>query len=122
MILAMMTPSLGLCDIEDDQLQFLIKGKTFVCDITLILLQGSIIDALDRKIETLLRDWHQSPDMLFSIHPIDGSFLVWYVYTSVCINYVTSPQLQGNVCKIFYKRKQTQVLPYYSDLLQEVGL
>ena len=38
MILAMVTPSLVLCDIEDDQLQFLIKGKTFVCDITLILL------------------------------------------------------------------------------------
>ncbi|XP_052099551.1 dmX-like protein 2 isoform X2 [Mytilus californianus] len=40
---------------------------------------GSVIDALDRKIEGLLRDWHQSPDMLFSIHPIDGSFLVWLV-------------------------------------------
>ncbi|VDI15900.1 Hypothetical predicted protein [Mytilus galloprovincialis] len=41
--------------------------------------EGSVIDALDRKIEGLLRDWHQSPDMLFSIHPIDGSFLVWLV-------------------------------------------
>ena len=30
-------------------------------------------------IEHLLRDWHHSPDMLFSIHPQDGSYLVWSV-------------------------------------------
>ncbi|KAK3861276.1 hypothetical protein Pcinc_032726 [Petrolisthes cinctipes] len=36
-------------------------------------------DALDRKIETLLRDWHQTSDVLFSIHPVDGSLLVWIV-------------------------------------------
>ncbi|XP_069136751.1 dmX-like protein 2 [Argopecten irradians] len=40
---------------------------------------GSMIDALDRKIEALLKDWHQSADMLFSIHPVDGSYLVWLV-------------------------------------------
>ncbi|CAH2049435.1 unnamed protein product, partial [Iphiclides podalirius] len=34
-------------------------------------------DSLDAKIEALLRDWHQSPDLLFSIHPVDGSFLIW---------------------------------------------
>lgn len=39
--------------------------------------QGSMMDVLDRKIENLLQDWHQKPDMLFSIHPVDGSFLVW---------------------------------------------
>ncbi|KAM7285267.1 dmX-like protein 2 [Ixodes scapularis] len=39
----------------------------------------SLGDALDRKIESLLREWHQSPDLLFSIHPVDGSFLVWLV-------------------------------------------
>ncbi|XP_013140314.1 PREDICTED: dmX-like protein 2 [Papilio polytes] len=33
-------------------------------------------DSLDAKIEALLRDWHQSPDLLFSIHPVDGSFLI----------------------------------------------
>lgn len=32
---------------------------------------------LDARIEALLRDWHQSPDLLFSIHPVDGSFLIW---------------------------------------------
>ncbi|XP_042889042.1 dmX-like protein 2 isoform X6 [Penaeus japonicus] len=36
-------------------------------------------DALDRRIETLLRDWHQTSDVLFSIHPVDGSLLVWIV-------------------------------------------
>ncbi|XP_066993059.2 dmX-like protein 2 isoform X2 [Anabrus simplex] len=38
---------------------------------------GQIADPLDAAIECLLRDWHQSPDLLFSIHPIDGSFLIW---------------------------------------------
>ena len=37
------------------------------------------MDALDRKIENLLQDWHQNPDMLFTIHPVDGSYLVWLV-------------------------------------------
>ncbi|KAG5673298.1 hypothetical protein PVAND_003358 [Polypedilum vanderplanki] len=36
-------------------------------------------DSLDMKIEGLLKDWHHSPDLLFSIHPIDGSFLIWVV-------------------------------------------
>lgn len=36
-------------------------------------------DSLDMKIECLLRDWHHSPDLLFSIHPIDGSFLIWVI-------------------------------------------
>ena len=34
-------------------------------------------DALDRRIEQLLRDWLHTSDMLFSIHPVDGSLLVW---------------------------------------------
>uniref|UniRef100_A0A1B0A9X2 RAVE complex protein Rav1 C-terminal domain-containing protein n=1 Tax=Glossina pallidipes TaxID=7398 RepID=A0A1B0A9X2_GLOPL len=36
-------------------------------------------DSLDIKIDCLLRDWHQSPDLLFAIHPVDGSFLIWVV-------------------------------------------
>lgn len=36
-------------------------------------------DGLDARIETLLRDWHHSPDLLFSIHPVDGSYLIWVV-------------------------------------------
>lgn len=34
-------------------------------------------DALDHRIETLLKDWHQSPDLLYAVHPLDGSYLVW---------------------------------------------
>jgi hypothetical protein len=37
------------------------------------------MDMLDRKLEQLLRDWHKTPDILVSLHPIDGSFLVWSV-------------------------------------------
>lgn len=34
-------------------------------------------DGVDARIESFLRDWHHSPDLLFSIHPVDGSFLIW---------------------------------------------
>uniref|UniRef100_A0A8D1MUR5 RAVE complex protein Rav1 C-terminal domain-containing protein n=1 Tax=Sus scrofa TaxID=9823 RepID=A0A8D1MUR5_PIG len=34
---------------------------------------------LDRKIEMLLAEWNKNPDMLFTIHPVDGTFLVWHV-------------------------------------------
>ena len=34
---------------------------------------------LERKMETLLLEWNRSADMLFTIHPTDGSFLVWHV-------------------------------------------
>lgn len=34
---------------------------------------------LERKMETLIIEWNKSPDMLFTIHPTDGSFLVWHV-------------------------------------------
>ncbi|KAL8625455.1 hypothetical protein ACOMHN_018600 [Nucella lapillus] len=39
----------------------------------------SILERLDRNIELLLKNWQGSADMLFSIHPVDGSFLVWLV-------------------------------------------
>lgn len=41
--------------------------------------ESKTADNLDRQIEGLLRDWHHNPDMLFSVHPVDGSFLVWSV-------------------------------------------
>ena len=34
---------------------------------------------LERKMENLLLEWNRSADMLFTIHPTDGSFLVWHV-------------------------------------------
>lgn len=34
---------------------------------------------LERRMETLITEWNKSPDMLFTIHPTDGSFLVWHV-------------------------------------------
>ena len=37
----------------------------------------SLSDALDQRIEALLRSWHRSSDLLFSVHPVDGSLLVW---------------------------------------------
>ncbi|XP_044259841.1 dmX-like protein 2 isoform X5 [Tribolium madens] len=43
------------------------------------LMESNGSDSLDARIETLLRDWHHSPDLLFSIHPVDGSFLIWVV-------------------------------------------
>ncbi|KAG8440494.1 hypothetical protein GDO86_006302 [Hymenochirus boettgeri] len=34
---------------------------------------------LDHKIESLLSEWNRNADMLFTIHPVDGTFLVWHV-------------------------------------------
>ncbi|NWU71084.1 DMXL1 protein, partial [Pterocles burchelli] len=34
---------------------------------------------LDHEIEILLSEWSKNADMLFSIHPMDGSLLVWHV-------------------------------------------
>ncbi|XP_043915100.1 dmX-like protein 1 [Protopterus annectens] len=35
--------------------------------------------AIDHQIEVLLAEWNKNADMLFSIHPVDGSLLVWHV-------------------------------------------
>ncbi|XP_064339465.1 dmX-like protein 1 isoform X5 [Camelus dromedarius] len=35
--------------------------------------------AVDHQIELLLSEWSKNADMLFSIHPMDGSLLVWHV-------------------------------------------
>uniref|UniRef100_A0A8C6ZGE6 Dmx like 1 n=1 Tax=Nothoprocta perdicaria TaxID=30464 RepID=A0A8C6ZGE6_NOTPE len=34
---------------------------------------------IDHEIEVLLSEWSKNADMLFSIHPMDGSLLVWHV-------------------------------------------
>ncbi|KAM6034285.1 dmX-like protein 1 isoform 4-T4 [Chlamydotis macqueenii] len=43
---------------------------------SLIPLSSAIID---HEIEVLLSEWSKNADMLFSIHPMDGSLLVWHV-------------------------------------------
>ncbi|KAL6082220.1 hypothetical protein STEG23_025380, partial [Scotinomys teguina] len=35
--------------------------------------------AIDHQVEVLLSEWSKNADMLFSIHPMDGSLLVWHV-------------------------------------------
>ncbi|XP_018412810.1 PREDICTED: dmX-like protein 1 [Nanorana parkeri] len=39
----------------------------------------SFPSVIDHEIEILLSEWNKNPDMLFSIHPVDGSLLVWHV-------------------------------------------
>uniref|UniRef100_A0A914I5X4 USP domain-containing protein n=1 Tax=Globodera rostochiensis TaxID=31243 RepID=A0A914I5X4_GLORO len=34
-------------------------------------------DLLDYKLEMLLRQWNRSSDLLFAIHPLDGSLMTW---------------------------------------------
>ncbi|KFQ41056.1 DmX-like 1, partial [Mesitornis unicolor] len=43
---------------------------------SLVPLSSAIID---HEIEVLLSEWNKNADMLFSIHAIDGSLLVWHV-------------------------------------------
>lgn len=35
--------------------------------------------AVKHQVDVLLEEWNKSADMLFSIHPMDGSLLVWHV-------------------------------------------
>eukprot|EP00075_Anas_platyrhynchos_P013628 XP_027302881.1 dmX-like protein 1 [Anas platyrhynchos] len=42
----------------------------------LVPLSSAIVD---HEIEILLSEWSKNADMLFSIHPMDGSLLVWHV-------------------------------------------
>lgn len=44
-----------------------------------IINRKTVADYLDRKLETLMREWHTSSDLLYSIHPLDGSLLIWLV-------------------------------------------
>lgn len=37
------------------------------------------LPAVKHQVDVLLEEWNKSADMLFSIHPIDGSLLVWHV-------------------------------------------
>ncbi|XP_071437366.1 dmX-like protein 1 isoform X4 [Pithys albifrons albifrons] len=43
---------------------------------SLVPLSSAIID---HEVEVLLSEWSKNADMLFSIHPMDGSLLVWHV-------------------------------------------
>ncbi|XP_068279898.1 dmX-like protein 1 isoform X8 [Nyctibius grandis] len=45
-------------------------------NLSLVPLSSAIID---HEIEVLLSEWSKNADMLFSIHPMDGSLLVWHV-------------------------------------------
>lgn len=35
--------------------------------------------AVEHQLDVLLEEWNKGADMLFSIHPMDGSLLVWHV-------------------------------------------
>uniref|UniRef100_A0A672R5A9 DmX-like protein 2 n=1 Tax=Sinocyclocheilus grahami TaxID=75366 RepID=A0A672R5A9_SINGR len=65
---------------------------------------------LDRKLDALILEWNKSPDMLFTIHPHDGSFLVWHVkYLDEFIPGV-EPQIEGDYqwsCIVCYRCKQS---------------
>uniref|UniRef100_A0A5S6QMQ8 WD_REPEATS_REGION domain-containing protein n=1 Tax=Trichuris muris TaxID=70415 RepID=A0A5S6QMQ8_TRIMR len=47
--------------------------------------QPQIKDNIDMKFDALLRDWQHTYDVLFAIHPVDGSLLIWTVEYLDCI-------------------------------------
>ncbi|KAG8130804.1 hypothetical protein E2320_017450, partial [Naja naja] len=51
-------------------------GEKPVSNSSSILLSSAIID---HEIEIQLAEWNKNADMLFSIHPVDGSLLIWHV-------------------------------------------
>ncbi|XP_060787870.1 dmX-like protein 1 isoform X2 [Neoarius graeffei] len=52
------------------------KGETSFKDGASIPLPKA---AVNHQVEVLLSDWNRGADMLFSIHPMDGSLLVWHI-------------------------------------------
>ncbi len=38
---------------------------------------ASLAEALDHRVDAIIKEWHHNSDLLFAIHPIDGSLLVW---------------------------------------------
>lgn len=38
---------------------------------------ASLKDSMDLKLNFLIREWKKSTDILFAIHPADGSLLTW---------------------------------------------
>jgi hypothetical protein len=36
-------------------------------------------NAMDQRLDKMMKDWYSSHDMLFSMHPVDGSILIWLV-------------------------------------------
>ncbi|KAG9487910.1 hypothetical protein GDO78_007614 [Eleutherodactylus coqui] len=53
-----------------------VNGEKAVKNCSFVSFPTSVID---HEIEVLLSEWNKNPDMLFSIHPVDGSLLVWHV-------------------------------------------
>ncbi|XP_075692421.1 dmX-like protein 1 isoform X2 [Rhinoderma darwinii] len=53
-----------------------VNGDKAVTNSSFVSFPSSVID---HEIEVLLSEWNKNPDMLFSIHPVDGSLLVWHV-------------------------------------------
>ncbi|XP_069818776.1 dmX-like protein 1 isoform X1 [Dendropsophus ebraccatus] len=53
-----------------------VNGEKAMTNSSSISFPSSVID---HEIEVLLSEWNKNPDMLFSIHPVDGSLLVWHV-------------------------------------------
>ncbi|XP_076252311.1 rabconnectin-3 alpha isoform X2 [Rhynchophorus ferrugineus] len=86
-------PAFVLHWLDNKEMQFSLQAELFVEEIARPvvdnpdseesslepLMESGAPDGVDARIESFLRDWHHSPDLLFSIHPIDGSFLIWVV-------------------------------------------
>ncbi|KYO21198.1 hypothetical protein Y1Q_0001469 [Alligator mississippiensis] len=66
-------------DEEEEEMEEKERGLHMKLDHEMSIDRESETVLLDRKIEMLLTEWNRNPDMLFTIHPIDGTFLVWHV-------------------------------------------
>lgn len=77
--------------VDDDQqgVSFTAGDTTTIGSSTLpptpggILEEGSYVttpsqDMFESRMEALIREWYRSVDILYTIHPVDGSLLVWY--------------------------------------------
>ncbi|XP_076994983.1 dmX-like protein 1 isoform X4 [Tamandua tetradactyla] len=66
----------GVDDLKINHEKKELGGDKMVPHSSLVALPSA---AIDHHIEVLLSEWSKNADMLFSIHPMDGSLLVWHV-------------------------------------------
>ncbi|XP_048359644.1 dmX-like protein 1 isoform X1 [Sphaerodactylus townsendi] len=59
---------------NQEQLEF--SGENPISNSSYVPLPSAVID---HEIEVQLSEWNKNADMLFSIHPMDGSLLIWHV-------------------------------------------
>ncbi len=62
-------------DVDEDEINIEIEGGAGESHNTSRVLEQE----MNHKLDKIIKDWYSSQDLLFCIHPLDGSILIWLV-------------------------------------------